>query len=93
MGILPRCTQHLGPSQLGPRRIKAVPAQQEYSLDHNDQGLYQRTNQTKQMCGLITYLKHVFAAHNSDIDLRDDPFHPFTPDEWSQQTSTTLRTY
>ena len=24
---------------------------------------------------------------------RDDPFHPFTPDEWSQQTSTMLRTY
>ena len=23
----------------------------------------------------------------------DDPFHPFTPDEWSQQTSTMLRTY
>ena len=42
----------------------------------------------KQMCGLITYMKHVFAADNSDIDPRDDPFHPFTPDEWSQQTST-----
>ena len=25
--------------------------------------------------------------------LRDDPFHPFTTDEWSQQTSTMLRTY
>ena len=24
---------------------------------------------------------------------KDDPFHPFTPDEWSQQTSTMLRTY
>ena len=30
---------------------------------------------------------------NSDIDPRDDPFHPFTPYEWSQQTSTMLRTY
>ena len=38
-------------------------------------------------------MKHVFAAYNSDIDPRDDPFHPFTPDEWSQQTSTMLRTY
>ena len=38
-------------------------------------------------------MKHVFAAYNSDIDARDDPFHPFTPDEWSQQTSTMLRTY
>ena len=27
------------------------------------------------------------------IDPRDDPFHPFTPDEWSQQTSTMLRSY
>ena len=26
-------------------------------------------------------------------DPRDDLFHPFTPDEWSQQTSTMLRTY
>ena len=30
---------------------------------------------------------------NSDIDPRDDPFHPFTPDEWSQQTSTMLMSY
>ena len=38
-------------------------------------------------------MKHVFGAYNSDIDPQDDPFHPFTPDEWSQQTSTMLRTY
>ena len=73
--------------------LKAVPAQQAYSLDDHGQGLYLRTNQIQQMCGLITYRKHVFAAYNSDIDPRDDPFHPFTPDEWSQQTSTMLRTY
>ena len=73
--------------------LKAVPAQQVYSLDDNGQGLYLRTNQIKQMCGLITYMKHVFAAYDSDIDPRDDPFQPFTPDEWSQQTSTMLRTY
>ena len=41
------------------------------------------TNQIKQMCCLIAYMKHVFAAYNSDIDPRADPFHPFTPDEWS----------
>ena len=29
----------------------------------------------------------------SDIDPRDVLFHPFTYDEWSQQTSTMLRTY
>ena len=73
--------------------LKAVPAQQVYSLDDHGQGLYLRTNQIKQMCGLITYMKHVFAAYNSDFDARDDPFHPFTPDEWLQQTSTKLRTY
>ena len=67
--------------------LKVVPAQQVYSLDDHGQGLYLRTNQIKQMCGLITHMKHVFAAYNSDIDPRDDPFHPFTPDEWSQQTS------
>ena len=37
--------------------------------------------------------KHVFGVYNSDIDPRDDPFHPFTPDEWSQQATTMLRTY
>ena len=61
--------------------LKAVPAQQVYSLDDHGQGLYLRTDQIKQMCGLITYMKHVFAAYNSDIDPQDDPFHPFTPDE------------
>ena len=60
-------------------KLKAVPAQQVYSLDDHGQGLYLRTNKIKQMCRLITYMKHVFAAYNSDIDPRDDPFHPFTP--------------
>ena len=73
--------------------LKTIPAQQVYSLDDHGQGLYLMTNQVKQMCGPITYMKHVFGAYNSDIDPRDDPFYPFTPDEWSQQTSTMLRTY
>ena len=73
--------------------LKAVPGQQVYSFDDHGQGLYLRTNQIKQICGLITHMKHVFGAYNSDIDPRDDLFHPFTPDEWSQQTSTMLRTY
>ena len=38
-------------------------------------------------------MKRVFGAYNSDIDPRDDPFHPFAPYEWSQQPSTMLRTY
>ena len=70
--------------------LKAVPAQQIYSLDNHGQGLYLRTNQIKQMCA---YMKHVFGAYNLHIDARDDPFHPFSPEEWSQQTSTMLRTY
>ena len=61
------------------QELKAVPAQQIYSLDGHGWGLYLRTNQIK--CGLITYMKHVFGAYNSDIDQRDDPFHPFSPEE------------
>ena len=38
-------------------------------------------------------MEHVFESYNSDFDPRDDPFHPFTPDEWSQKTPTMLRTY
>ena len=73
--------------------LKAVPAQQIYSLDDHGQGSYLRTNQVKQMCGLITYMKHVFRGYNSGIEVREDPFHPFTPEEWYQHTSTTLRTF
>ena len=73
--------------------LKAVPAQQVYSLDDHGQGLYLRNNQIKQLRGLITCMKHMFGAYNSDIDPSDDPFLPFTPDEWPQQTSTMLRTY
>ena len=73
--------------------LKAVPTQQIYSLDEHGQGLYLRTNQIKQISGLITYMKHGFVVYNSDIDPRDDPFNPFSPEEWSQQTSTKLRTY
>ena len=95
MATLPRCTQHPGPVLLSwdQEELKAVPAQKAYSLDDHGLGLYLRTNQIKQMCGCRTYMKHFFAAYNSDIDPCDDPFHPFTPDKWSQQTSTMLRTY
>ena len=78
---------------LDQEKLKAVPAQQVYCLDDHGQGLYLKTNQIKQICGLINYMKHVFEAHNSGIDPRDEPYYPFTPDEWSQQTSTMLRTY
>ena len=73
--------------------LKTVPTQQIFSLDDHGQGSYLRTNQIKQMCGLITYMKHVFREYNSGIEPREDPFHPFTPEEWYQHTSTMLRTF
>ena len=73
--------------------LKVTPAQQVYSLDDHAQGLYLRTIQIKQTCGLITYMKHIFGSYNSGIASQDDPFHPFTPDEWSQQAPTQMRTY
>ena len=73
--------------------LKAVPAQQVFTLDDHGQGSYLRTNQVKQICGLITYMKHVFREDYSGIEIREDPFHPFLPEEWSQHTSTMLRTF
>ena len=73
--------------------LKAIPAQQVYSLDDHDQGLYLGTNQIKQICRLITYMKHIFGSYNSGIAPQDDPFHPFSSDEWSQQTPTMMRAY
>ena len=73
--------------------LKAVTVQQVFTLDDHGQGSYLRTNQAKQICGLITYMKHVFREYNSGIEIREDPFHPFSPEEWSQHTSTMLRTF
>ena len=72
--------------------LKAMPAQQVFYLDDHGQGSYLRTNQTKQICGLITYMKHVFSAYMSE-GVRTDPFHPFSPEEWNHQTSTMMRTF
>ena len=38
-------------------------------------------------------MKHIFWSYNSGVATQDDPFHPFTPNEWSQQTPTQMRTY
>ena len=46
--------------------LKATPTQQVFTLDDYGQGLYLRTNQTKQICGLITYMKHVFRQYMSE---------------------------
>ena len=73
--------------------LKTAPAQQVFTLDDHGQGSYLRTNQVKQICGLITYMKHIFREYNSWAEVREDPFHPFSPEEWSQHTSTMLRTY
>ena len=73
--------------------LKPVPAQQVFTHDDHGQGSYLRTNQVKQICGLITYMRHVFREYNSGIEVREDPFHPFSPEEWSQHTSTMLRTF
>ena len=73
--------------------LKTTPAQQVYSLDDHRQCLYLRTNQIKQICELITYMKHLFGSYNSGIAPSDNPFHPFSPDEWIQQTHTQIRAY
>ena len=73
--------------------LKAIPAQQVFTLDDHGQGSYLRTNQTKQICGHITYMKHVFRDFNSGMEVRTDTFHPFLPGEWNQHTSTMLRTF
>ena len=72
--------------------LKAMPAQQVFSLDDHGQGSYLRTNQPKQICGLITNMKHVFSTYMSE-GVRTDPFPPFSPDEWNHQTSTMMRTF
>ena len=38
-------------------------------------------------------MRHIFELYNSGPDLPDDPFHPFTPEEWEQHTPTQMRTY
>ena len=73
--------------------LKAIPTQQIFSLDDHGQGSYLRTNQVKQICGLITYMKNVFREYNSGIEVREDPFHPILPEEWNQHTSTMLTTF
>ena len=76
-----------------PEEVKAVPTQQVYSQDDQVQYIHLGTNQIKQIYGLITYTKHIFESYNSGIELPDDPFHPFSPDEWAQHTPAQMRIY
>ena len=64
-----------------------------YSIDDHGECIHLRTNKVKQVCGLITYMKHVFESYNSGIEPPDNPSHPFSPDEWAQHTPTQMRTY
>ena len=73
--------------------LKAIPAQQIFTLDDHGRGSYFRTNQVKQICGLITYMKHVFKEYNSGREVREDPINHFIPEEWHKHTSTMLRTF
>ena len=93
MGTLPSVHIILDLLSWEEEELKTVPAQQIFSLDDHGQRSYLRTNQVKQMCGLITYMKHVFREYKSGIEVREDPFYPFTPEEWYQHTSTKLRTF
>ena len=66
-----------------PEELKTDFTQLVYSMDDHGQGTHLRTNQVKQVCGLKTYIKHVFQSYNSGIEPQVSPFHPFLPDEWS----------
>ena len=66
--------------------LKAIPDKQVFTLDDHGHGSHLRIIQTKQICGLITYTKHVFRDYNSGIEVRTDPFHPFLHEEWNQHT-------
>ena len=72
--------------------VKANPSHQVFSLDDHGQGSYLRTNQNKQICGLITYMKHVFKEYMSE-EVSPDPSHIFSSEEWSQHTSIMMRTF
>ena len=38
-------------------------------------------------------MRHIFESSNSGSNLPDDPFHPFTSDEWETHTATLMRAY
>ena len=61
--------------------LKTDLTQHVYSRDDHGQSIHLRTNQLKQICGLITHTKHVFQSYNSGTEIPANPFHPFLPDE------------
>ena len=50
--------------------IKTIHTHKIFSLDDKGQGEHLRTNHVKQICGLITYVKHVYRVYmDEDISL------------------------
>ena len=45
-----------------PEELTSVATQQVYSQDDHGQYVHLRTNQFKQLCGLITYIEHIFGS-------------------------------
>ena len=93
MGTPPGNPLSIGSPQLGSRRTQTDLTQQVYSIDDHGKGIHLRTNQVKQICGLITHIEHVLQSYNSGIEPHVNPFHLFLPDEWSQHTSSQMRMY
>ena len=73
-----------------PDEFKSDAFQTVYYLNDYGEVWHYRTNQIQQVTGLITYMKYIFESYNSGPDLPDDPFPPFTPDEWETYTATLL---
>ena len=73
--------------------LKTDLTQKVYSIDYHGQAIHLRTNQVKQMGGLMSYMKHKFQSYNSGTELPIDSFHPFSPHEWTQHTFTQMRMY
>ena len=65
-----------------PEEYKSDTSQTIYHLNHHEELLHLRTNQIKQVSGLITYMRHILESYNSGPALSDDPFKPFSYDDW-----------
>ena len=76
-----------------PEEFKADPSHTIYNLNDNGESLHLRTNQIKQVAGLITYMRHMFESYYSGHALPDDPFQPFSPVDWMTHSALHMRTY
>ena len=61
-----------------PEELKAVSTQQVYCLDDQWQYIHSRTNQDKQICGLITHKKYIYVGPTTLVVIfLMTPFIPF----------------